>query len=231
MDTRASADAGCKLNPERLKYVTEHFHELQGLTNIAMGAGFLLFFSLRDVYPDPWPWLSILLSVLPLLALYYLPKYYRRRFGWIEPRSMTNKQFVLFLMVLLVLLFFGRPIGRYADSILADVQSMIPPHAVTFSPALYWTLYLCLRSRKNPHQEDVYRMYFVASGALAWALVALYPIWNPDAIHPALWKFLNDGWFGLSFIALGLYDHLTLVRLMPKRIEKLEDDNDDINLD
>jgi hypothetical protein len=130
-----------------------------------------------------------------------------------------------------VLLFFGRPIGRYADSIIAVVQSMIPAHPLTFSPALSWSLYLCASFRRNPQREDFYKMYFLASGALAWAFAAFYPMWHPDATHPALCKFLNEGWMGLSFIAWGLYDHLTLVRLMPRRIDNYKDDNDGIQVD
>lgn len=238
MEADQSADADSALSAERLKYVTEHFHQLQGLTFVAFGIVYL--FPVTGVFWDRWPvsgWLAVPIGVALVGACVatfpYLPKYYRRRFGWIEPHSpdMTNKQLVFLLLVLLALLFFGRPIGRYADSILADVRSMIPAHPVTFSPALLWSFYLCMSFRRNPHQEDLYRMYFLASGALAWAFTALYPIWHPDAMHPALWKFLDDGWLGLSFIALGLYDHLTLVRLMPRRIDNLEDDNGGSDID
>ncbi len=231
MGARPSADAVSALTAERLKYVTEHFHQLQGLTYVALGAWFLLIDSLRGVYFDFSRWL-LLLYLLFLFAMLYLPKYYRRRFGWIDRQAarMTNKQFVFLLLALLMLLFFGRPTGRYADSILADVQSMIPAHPVTFFPAIVWSVYLCLSFRRNPHQEDFYRMYFLASGALAWVFTAICPIWHPDAVHPALWRFLNTGWVGLSFMALGLYDHLTLVRLMPRRMGNEEDDSDGIKI-
>ena len=85
--------------------------------------------------------------------------------------------------------------------------------------------YTCARVSKN-RARRFYKMYFLASGALAWAFAAFYPMWHPDATHPALCKFLNEGWMGLSFIAWGLYDHLTLVRLMPRRIDNYKDDND-----
>ncbi|MGB6387358.1 MAG: hypothetical protein WBD25_16730 [Terriglobales bacterium] len=140
MGAQLFADARSALSAERIKYVTEHFHELQGLTSVALGTGFLLTDSLRYVYPDHSPWL-VLLWLPIFLAFRYLPKYYQRRFGWVEPQAthMTNKQFVFLLLVLLALLFFGRPIGRYADSIVADVDSMIPAHPVTFLPAILWS--------------------------------------------------------------------------------------------
>jgi hypothetical protein len=74
-------------------------------------------------------------------------------------------------------------------------------------------------------------MFFLASSALAWAITGLYALRHADAVHFTLWKFLNNGWLGLSFIALGLYNHYTLVRLMPQRIENEEHDNDRISID
>ena len=233
MNARDSADVGSALNAERLRYVTEHFYQLQGLTLVGLGGALLVPEGFLDILPLRG-WLRAL-TVLVLAAAFiatlrYLPKYYRCRFGWIEPRSMTNRQFVFLLLGLLALLFFGRPIGHHADSIIADIQFMIPAHPVTFSPAALWLFLLCVSFRKNLCQEELYRMYFMASGALGWALVALYPIWNPDAMHPALWRLLNAGWLGVSLIALGLYDHLTLVRLMPERIENPEADDRGVNL-
>jgi hypothetical protein len=50
-------------------------------------------------------------------------------------------------------------------------------------------------------------------------------------MHSLLWRTLNAGSLGFSFIAWGLYDHFTLVRMMPKKIAvhdfaEAEDDND-----
>jgi len=244
MEACASADAGSALNAERLKYVTEHFHQLQGLTWVALGAALLFQQSvLGDLLPFPRGLTDLIFLALSLAcytALFrYAPRYYRGRFGWIEPRYgrpdykrlrflFKRRVFFLklfaffllvFLSVLLVLRLLGRPVGHYADSIIGDFHSMIPAHPVKFSPALCWSVCLCACFRTNPQKEDLYRTYFLASGALAWAFVALYPIWHPEAMHPTLWKFLNSGWIGLSLIAWGLYNYMTLVRLMPKRIE------------
>ena len=243
----ARANVGPALNAEKLRYVTEHFHQLQGLTLVVSGA-FILLPTMNDLVWDRLPvrgWVLTLIRAA-LIAAYvvafryflniweYIPEYYRRRYGLVEPRkagkwSKTESVgclfgILLFLLSFLMYVFFGRQIGRYADSILADVQSMIP-HPVTFLPVTMWFLYMCASFPRNPHQEDFYKMYFLASGMLAWAFATLYPMWHPDAMHPTLWKFLNDSWMGLSLIAWGLYDHLTLVRLMPRRIRNEEDDN------
>ncbi len=224
MEIQASAEAGSTLNAERLKYVTEHFHALQGLTWVAFGA-MLLIPSMMDFYGLRWPtlgWVALLIS-WPF-AFRYIPKYYRRRFGWVElgPASMTNRQAVIFLLVFLVLLFFGRPIGRYADLIYAVVESMIsePAHPVTLLPVLLWFVYFCASLRRHPSQEDRYRTCFFSLGMLAWAFVVLSPLWHPEITHFKLWEFLKAGWLGISLISVGLYDHITLVRLLPKRIEE-----------
>jgi hypothetical protein len=42
--------------------------------------------------------------------------------------------------------------------------------------------------------------------------------------HVEVWKILNTGGFGLSLIATGLYDHIILVRTLPKRVPEGDDE-------
>lgn len=230
MEARASADAGSTLNAERLKYVTEHFHELQGLTSVLLGAYFLAW-PMQELFWANWPfrgWLFVLVFAGEIAAVHYVRRYYRRRFGWVEPRGPTVKQLAIFLLVLFLLLLFGRPLGRYADSIIFHVQSPISNAFFPFTfPILFWLAVLGTNIRRHPQQEDVYKMYFLSLGAFAWTLVALYTLRRPDILPLMFWKTLNSCWLGASLIAMGLYDHLTLVRLLPKRVDTHDEEGAD----
>ena len=227
-----------QLDPERLRYITRRLQTGQGLVWVVYGATFCLF-DLNKVLDLP----SVLLlfcTVLCVAAFFYIPKYYRHRFGWIKPHStaggMSNKGFVILMMGLVLLMIFGSRIAPNAD-ILAKVASeelhrlfSDPEHHLNLAPVSLWIacLFLNLWGRlRHPNQGDPNAGYFLCAGVFAWAFVALYPLQRPDVVHLALWKFINTSWFGLSFIALGLYDHFTLVLLLPKRIPEDDDYNDE----
>jgi len=59
---------------------------------------------------------------------------------------------------------------------------------------------------------------------ISFASIVSYAIWHPDAKQLGLWKILNAGGFGLSLIALGLYDYTSLVLLLPKRAAEGDDE-------
>ena len=219
------ANVGRTLNPEKLRYVTEHFHELQGLASVLLGAFFLVS-PMEDLFWINWPlrgWLFLLVFGAEITGVHYVRQYYRHRFGSVESRSPTAKQFAIFVSGLVVLLLFGRPLGRYADSIISRGQSTLPNafFPLTF-PTLFWFAVLCGNIRHHPQREDVHKMYFLSLGAFAWTLVAIYSLLRPDIMPLMFWKILNACWLGISLIAMGLYDHMTLVRLLPKRIPEEE---------
>jgi len=227
-----SRTADAAITTERLKYVTEHFKALQGLRSVLVGL-FLLLPPMQDLYWPNWPfrgWFFLLVLAALMASAHYIRRYYRCRFGWVEPRAPTNKQSAIFLLVLFLLLLFGRSLGRYADSIIAHVQLTVPDTAFPYTfPVLFWVAALCTSVRRHPQQEDQYRIYFLSLGAFAWALVALYALRRPGIMPLMFWKTLNACWLGISLIAIGLYDHMTLVRLLPKRIPGDDDggiDND-----
>lgn len=227
-----SRTADAAITVERLKYVTEHFGALQGLRSVLVGA-FLLLLPIEDLYWGSWPlrgWLFLFVLAALLATACYVPQYYRRRFGWVESRGSTNWQSVVFLSLCFLLLLFGRPLGRYADSIIGHVQSTIRYPAFPFTfPVLFWFALLCTNVRRHPQQEDRYRIYFFSLGTLCWALVALYALRRPDIMLIMFWKTLNACWIGISLIAIGLHDHMTLVRLLPKRTPEADNgriDND-----
>jgi len=236
MDSRTAVYANPALDSERLKYLTKHFYQLQGLTPVPFGVVFVAS-PLVSLYGINWSWHDLTFKVtwtaFVMAAVHYLQKYYRHRFGWIEPppiprtlfSEILNRQEAKLLAGLVLVIIGGEGIDRFLDWITAVVYSRIPAHLWPFFPVLAWFLYMCFAFRRNPQREELYRMYFVYACALAWTFVALYPIWHRNLLHPLLWEFLNHAWIGLSLIVVGLYNHFTLVRLMPKQVAV--GDNDD----
>jgi hypothetical protein len=158
---------------------------------------------------------------------YCIPRYYRRRFGWVEPRNPSNKQGVIFLLVLVVLLFWGRRVESYFNDVTQVIDSMIPDlnGQIELIPLACWIGALCTSFlKRSQRMADPYWIYFLCFGTIACAVVAFYPFWHPGATRSLLWRTLNAGSFGFSLMAWGLYSHFTLVRLMPQKFQ--EDDGE-----
>jgi hypothetical protein len=230
MKARTVADTGQSIDPEKLKYITEHFQSMQGLTWVAFGAFNILVY-LRHLFPESW--LAGFAYPLALLAIFMLiirriQRYYRRRFGWVKPRSRSqnDKEAIVFLLLLLLLLFFIPYLAEKAEPAIGLAQEMIPRtmRQVVSFPVLLWSAFLCMSLRRHSSQEDWHRICFLSSGVIAWAIFALYPLSHPELAQSVIWKTVDNESLFVSVIALGLYEHLTLVRLLPKRIE--EDEND-----
>lgn len=214
---------------ERLRYITENFQSLQGLTWVALGAVFFLTSS-EDVsgIALPW-WLGLLIVPLGIAAFRYIPKYYEQRFGSVEPRYPSNTHAVIFLIVILVLAFCGRSIGRYADSVVPQVSNKIhgmisdPDHRANLSPILFWVVLVFAGPSRRPKDLVRVRLAFDFACLLLWIVVsAFFPLRHPDVTHLTLWRILDAGWLGISMILVGLYEHLTLLRLVPARFRASE---------
>ena len=218
-------------NYARLRYVTENFQALQGLTWVALGSAFFLS-SIKDAVGQPLPfWLQLLAVALMVAAVRYIPKYYQSRFGSVEPRSPSNKHAVIFLLVLLALGLFGRPLGRYLDSVIPQANNQIhgtisdPDHRANLLPVIFWTVLLCARGFRPSRFASRLDVPFNLVCLLFWAFaLVFYPLRYPDFTNLTLWKILNAGWFGISMIVTGLYDHLTLVELLPRRVRERDND-------
>ena len=126
-------------------------------------------------------------------------------------------------------------LGRFADSFAASVSDRLhaaisdPGHRVSFLPVLFWFSFLCFDLIGLPwraRRPAPSRPYFSLVGTLFWVFVVLYPLYQPEPMHVLFWKVVNVGWGGLSFMSIGLYDHLSRAHLLPKRAE--ENDNNPI---
>ena len=97
-----------------------------------------------------------------------------------------------------------------------------PDGQVKLFPVLLWIVSLSTSLLKRS-LRIIERVYFLCLGTIVFAAITLYPFWHPEATKALLWRTLNAGSFGFSLIALGLYDHISLVRMLPKN-EGVSDD-------
>ncbi len=120
-----------RLDPERLRYLTENFAKLQGLNLVLMGSFLFLTEIESQVRRIP---LSVFLLALALfiVAFKYLRKYHERRFGWIEPPSPSNMSAIIFFVVFLVLILFGRFFEGAAEVVFGVANDGI--HALISDP-------------------------------------------------------------------------------------------------
>jgi hypothetical protein len=216
----------------RLQYVTENFSALKGLMMAALGAEFLAF-RVSDRLGHSWMgFLMLAVGVcVAIIALRRLPGYYERRFGQVEQqwRPMTRGQAIGGLAVLagvLVFAVFPCPLGRFFRYIWAAINDhlnamlAVTDHRLNFLPILYWLVGFVLSiSFRHDHPTDLRKTFLFLGGTLAWGAIMLLPLRHPELANLTWWKMLNDGWFGISLIILGLYDHLTLLWLLPRTSE------------
>jgi MFS family permease len=235
-------NGGTPVDHERLKYVTKLLGSHQGLYTALLGT--VIFFLDTGKILQHWVsrW-STLLAALATVALAigsakiliaadsWIPEYYQRRFGSVQaaraPGSKWNALFSLaLLLAFLVLLFLGQPIAHYFDPVDSHLHMMVsdPDRQINLWPSVFWVVLLCGSLRCQMSGIERQRLYFMLVGMIGFASIVSYAIFHPEAKELDLWKLLNTGGFGLSLIALGLYDHTTLVLLLPKRVAEGDDE-------
>ncbi len=219
---------------ERLRYVTKLLGAQAGLQSILLGTYFFWIEANHDIWHWHWPrgWaggLAWLVGMVVFVRAWrrWIPTYYRERFGRVQPREISAKGFGILLLVLIAFILFGRPVARglepLASSFLGHVHLLIsdPSHHINLWASSFWmaSLFASLLWHRRVDGQ-----WFCLLGLLASLSVALFPIWHPDAETLEIWKILNAGGFGLSFIAIGLYEHIVLVRALPKRVAEGDDE-------
>jgi hypothetical protein len=227
---------------ERLRYVTKLLGSHPGLYMALLGT--TIFFVNTGKILQHWvsSW-STLLAALATVALAiggakiliaadsWIPEYYQRRFGSVQaaraPGSRLNALFSLaLLLAFLALLFLGQPIAHYFDPVASHLHMMIsdPDRQINLWYSVYWAVLLCGSLRWHMSGIERQRVYYMLVGMIGFASIVSYAIFHPEAKELDLWKLLNAGGFGLSLIALGLYDHIVLVRALPKTIAEGNDE-------
>jgi hypothetical protein len=213
-------------NCERLRYVAENFESLQGLKSVLIGGGFVLI-ELPGVV-RPW-WLELLFSLLGLglmlAAFRYIPKYYERRFGSVESRVVPMKPIAAILFLVFVVMAILWPVlARYANPVFAEVSKVAHrmisdrDHRANLLPVLVSFALLCAPVINRSHFGRRRMVVFGACLLLFWTGVSAFlPLRYPEVTQLMLWRILNAAWLGVSLMLLGLYQHLTLVHLLPAR--------------
>jgi len=227
---QATTNSELPVDHERLKYVTGLLSTQEQGLNTALFGTFLFLMEAPLKWPRGW---AISLAGLAGMGIFFaawrrwIPKCYRKRFGQVKPLELSAKQFaVMFLGLIafaITLAFFGRPATHYfnpiASSFLDRVHKAIsdPSHQVNLTPLSFW-LALLLGSLLWRRKIRGQSFCLLSFGLLAVLSIALLPMWHPGAERLEIWKILNAGGLGLTFIALGLYDHIILVRALPKKV-------------
>jgi hypothetical protein len=208
-----------RLDPDRIKYVTQSFAWPRGLYFVACSGWFAAYRFGRAYWKDSegswWEALWDLASIaVPFfLSIIWIPRYYTRRFGVFRPKPApmpnpwTKKQRLFFFLILGGYYLLGYTLDHLT-------RSLIYPFAL-LSPFLLLAVVLIDPWRKLRSMAE---MVLVSVSAIVLALVALLPLWVPDTVQAhALWKALYAAApAAIGGLAFGLYDHITLTRLIPK---------------
>lgn len=204
-----ATQSASRLDPGRLKYLTENFNTLQGLRSVAFGIGYAVFM-MSNAYWGSGGWASF--GTLFFLAAYkisetYIPRYYDRRFGNVKPsprRVRWNRKQLLFGFVRIVAVFL---VWILADFLLPN---SVPGSRLTNSMVLAYGVALLLLGFPSTKLRDV------CQGSLGAAVTAfaLAPVLYPlSESQLSAWKVVNAGSLGFCMVVFGLWDHITLILL------------------
>jgi hypothetical protein len=240
---QSTTDVGdVRVDHDRLRYVTRLLGSPPGLNTALLGTVVFLSSNIDEVshWLTGWwrllvvlAWLALLVACLRIYiaAQEWIPEYYKRRFGSVQAaRKPWSKWDALFFLALPVLLFIGWPIAHYLDPVastfLGHLHMLIsdPARQINLWPSLIWVALLCAGLRRPMSSIERQRVYFMLVATLGFASIVSYAILHPDAKQLGLWKIMNTGGLGLSLVALGLYDYISLVLLLPKAVA--EGDNE-----
>lgn len=168
----------------------------------------------------------MLVGLAIFLAAYrrWIPAYYRERFGSVHAKELSAKQFVILQSVLIALLFFGQSVARYADPLLSSFLGHLhvaigdSGRQIDLWPSFLWVAFFssCLRWQQRSIERRSF--FFPLGGLVCFVSLITLAIWHPEVKQFGWWKVLNVSGVSLSLIAIGLYDHFTLLRLLPKRV-------------
>ena len=228
--TGLSTKGALSVDQERVKYVTGLLgNQNQGLNTALLGTFFFLTEASFDWAPKWAIGLALMVGMIVFVvaSTSWVPKYYRKRFGQVEPEEISAKQFVILLLALIALLFVGQPIARYLDplssSLLGRAHLLIsdPSHQINLWALSFWVALLLISLLWHRRRDG---QWFSFLGLLAFILIALFPLWHPGAEKFEIWKILNAGGLGLSLIVMGLYEHCVLVRALPKKVAESGDE-------
>lgn len=209
---------------ERLRLVTENSRELQhGLTWVTLGAAFLIIVNTQALdgkgHVRPVVEAFSVLGVLAFLAsLIYAPRYYRSRFGWIEQRPDWPDPSLNLILGRVVYLLV------YAVTVFGHLFKHVGPRGLDFTPLALLASVVFYQSLSRPQLASLRLPYLIPAIAIM-AGVTLFPMWRAnDDSQLVFWRTLNWSLFPFFLLVMGIGVHILLLRLIPKRAQKDEDD-------
>jgi hypothetical protein len=216
---------------DRLQIVnaTKILASRKGLYEVAFGCVFF-WAGLSGFWPKGWATqLASFALAIAFIGAYkrWIPDYYHRRFGEVKSNEPTARQFGIMLAVLFGLFLFGLLFGNAADSALSKLSIRLhtlisdPEQQIRLAPFFIWiTFFVPGPRRSQPNGPSLFGL----CGLISFGSVVLLATLHPEVKQTGLWRVLNEGGFGLTFVALGLYDHITLVLFLPKKIVEGNDE-------
>ena len=176
-------------NASRLRYISSHYLQLQGLRLVAVGI-MLLFLLAALRLQNPWN-AGLFALLLALLGLSWrkIGAYYERRVGFVEQRPLSvrrgvNLRFLAILLLVLLVAFAFR------------VRIAVPEWILGLTFAGLWAL-------------EERRWYYLLFAAAFVAVAVIY-----RTPHPRLWSV--ELWLmPLGLIVGGMLDHRYLLRSLP----------------
>ena len=162
----------------------------------------------------------------------YVPKYYEQRFGSVETRvrRLSRKEAILKLVeiilmfVFVVMAFLWPVMSRFANPVVAELNNVAhrmisdPEHRANLLPVLFSLALSWVWGSNRSSFGRLRGLLFAVFLLLLWTGALVYlPIRCPEVSQQTLWRVLNADWMGITLIFLGLFQHLTLVQLLPGR--------------
>jgi len=233
------ADGGVPVDRERLEYVTR---AVNSPTLLMVGLGTVVFLlELRDMWSGPKGWLTALAKAALLVVFVvavrrdWIDRYYQKRFGSVEaPKTpKLSRKEAIFTLVLIFLFFFlilvGWPLDHYlklTSRVMDRVHAMMsdPTQQINLGPSLYWMALFLASLGRRPGRIERQDQCFALSVLIAFAFIAGLAVWHPGVRQSEPWRVLNAGEFGLGLIAWGLFYHIRLTLLLPKRVSEHDDE-------
>ena len=181
-----------------IRYITSHFHDLQGLRILPLGV-LLLAAATGSAAWTPWSdfmredWETSTYALLIALLLLYglIARYYRHRFGRVVPRSKSNTN------ICISILFWS----AFFVAIILD-SALMPSFSLTYLVIGLGVLYSGLDgSRRYGH-------------LLLGAIMISFAFWPllPGSTSTYFTIFLTI--VGIGFVFIGISDHFILVRTL-----------------
>lgn len=209
-----ASNRGGPRDHERLRLVPENFRDLQGLNRAAVGAALLVMNIARlygnGYYRPVFEALAILGLLAAFASLKYASRYYRWRVGWIEERtaephwSATVVGVAFWILVSLV--------------VLANGFRQLKPRGVDLETLILLAAVFSYMSVSRPQLMRL-RLPYLIPAFLVVAGGTLFPVWYITDDHQLeLWRALDRSFLPFVLIAMGLGDHILLLRLMPKGV-------------